>query len=1005
MQDTSMASSTFPAVPGAHSSQDLAAVSRKYSRQRTLLAFFIPIVVMFFAFGIQGVFPFGNHHILTVDLFHQYAPFLSDFRQKLLSGDSWFFTWSGGLGVNFYALYAYYLASPLNFLALIFPDQLLSELVLVLVLLKIGLAGASFHFFLRDYYHRDGPLCLGFAVAYALSGYTMAYFFNIMWLDTLYCLPLLAWSMTKLIRKQVYTPYVLILALTLISNFYTGFFACFFCFFFFFVLLSRENLASGKDKFLTFARVAIATIFGLALSAITLYPTLKAMGLTSAVGDSFPTDYSMKFADLDFLSRLIPLSSVSVRNGMANIFCGSFVLILLLALAKSRSMKWQQKATSFTLLIFLFASLNNNVLNFIWHGLHFPNQLPYRNSFVLVFYLLFLAYDALPRLREFSSEFMLKVTGLYTLLYLLLLKIDERSFAQLSVYVGIALLLLYGLLFARFTRRPKRTEQAARPRSPLAHRKHLQTVSYLLLALMLFELTLNAFVSIDKFENAEYFGVREGYSQGEEVAKLRSAIAKFQKADPNQLVRMEIKPDKCVNDAMLYRSNGVTIFSSTVPHNPVKYMSKLGYANNGINSYQYSGGTPVLDSLLGLRYIVHRDGNQIQDGIYNKVFEDGPIQVWENTQALPVAFLADASKLELTQVLGQEAPEDTNLAVGNTSAFQYQSRMFSDLSGQDSQPLFIPLTFDDNTFSVDGLSATNQNGSIHITRNGIYNSTFTQPFTVEEAGYYYMDWNLSGLSLREINLIELDKSIKRVGHKSQGFGELGYLEEGTELKLQFDLASSDSLDGSGDLNFHVVRLDKEVYDQGMDALHQRKSELVAYTSNSLRVQTQDPDPGILFVSTTDNPGWKARLDGQEVPIYVLYDAFLGVAVPAGAHELELTFTPPGFDTGAILSGIALVFTLGLAVLDILAVKRRKSPAQAPSTAPRHRAEPQPDPSLEAGWPRHFTLQTQVPQMGRPEETGQETSPADHRSSQGTSEQNSDTQQLEDSKAKDDSAND
>ncbi len=931
MQDTSMASSTYPTVSRQHASQDLAAVSRKYSRQRTLLAFFIPLVVMFFAFGIQGVFPFGNHHILTVDLFHQYAPFLSDFRQKLLSGDSWFFTWSGGLGVNFYALYAYYLASPLNFLALIFPDQLLSELVLILVLLKIGLAGASFHFFLRDYYHRDGPLCLGFAVAYALSGYTMAYFFNIMWLDTLYCLPLLAWSLTKLIRNQLYTPYILILGLTLISNFYTGFFACAFTFFFFFVLLSRENLASSKAKLLVFARVGIATIFGLALSAITLYPTLKAMGLTSAVGDSFPSDYSMKFADLDFLSRLIPLSSVSVRSGMANIFCGSFVLLLLFVLVKSRRIRWQQKAVSFTLLLFLFASLNNNVLNFIWHGLHFPNQLPYRNSFVLVFYLLFLAYDALPQLRDLSAEFIMRVTGLYTLLYLLLNKIDEGSFAKLSVYVGIAFLLLYGFLFARFTIRTSRPHFGARMRSPQAKRKQLQTVSYLLLTLILFELMLNAFVSIDKFESAEYFGIREGYSQGEEVEKLRSALAKFQNEDPNQLVRMEIKPDKCVNDAMLYRSNGVTIFSSTVPHDPVKYMSKLGYANNGINSYQYAGGTPVLDSLLGLRYVVHRDNNQIQDGLYKKVFEDGPIQVWENDQALPVAFLADASQLKLTQVLGQKKAEDTNLSGEVTNAFQYQSRMFSHLSGQEGQALFIPLSFEDNAFSTEGLSATNQNGAVHVTRNGAYSASFTQPFRIEETGYYYVDWKLSSLSLREINLIEPDKPIKRVGHKSQGFGELGYLEEGAELKLQFDLTGGDSLDGSGDLNFHVVRLDKALFDQGMSALHDRKSELVSYTGNSLKVQTQDPEPGILFVSTTENPGWKAHLDGKEVPIYVLYDAFLGVEVPAGTHELELKFTPPGFARGAILSGIALVFTLGLAVLDILSTKQRQALIKPPET--------------------------------------------------------------------------
>lgn len=978
MQDTRMASSPLPVAQQADHYDDLLALSRRKSRQRSLLAFFIPLVVMFFAFGIQGVYPFGQHHILTVDLFHQYAPFLSDFRQKLLTGDSWFFSWSGGLGVNFYALYAYYLASPLNFLALIFPDQLLSELVLSLVLLKIGLAGASCHFFLRDYYHRDGPLALGFAVAYALSGYSMAYFFNIMWLDSLYCLPLLAWSMTKLMREQVYSPYILLLALTLISNFYTGFFVCVFMFFFFFVLLSREHSAKPMDKLLTFVRVGIATIFGLALSAITLYPTLKAMGLTSAVGDSFPSDYSMKFADLDFLSRLIPFSSVSVRSGMANLFCGTFILILLLALLKSRSLKWKQKLSSFALLIFLFASLNNNVLNFLWHGLHFPNQLPYRNSFVLVFYLVFLAYDALPRLREFSYDFLLQVSGLYAILFLILQKLDNRNFDQLSVYVAILLLLVYGLLFARFTRQG-RPHAGQRGLSPLAKRKQLQTVSYLILLVMILELSFNAFVSVDKFEQAEYFGFREGYSQGEETGKLRKTLAQLQEADPDQLVRLEIKPDKCVNDAMLYRSNGLTIFSSTVPHDPVKYMGKLGYANNGINSYQYTGGNPVIDSLLGLRYVVHRDGAQIKDGLYEQVLTDGPIQVWENRQALPIAFLADAAPFELNQVLGQKMPEDQSISVGYVPAFEYHSRMFNDLTGLRDQKVFLPMVFDDNSFTADGLTVSQQGSSVHLTRDGLYNAIFTQPFKVEESGYYYIDWNLTGLSLREINLLEADQSITRVGRKSQGISELGYLEEGTDWKLQFDLSSSESVDGSGDLNFQVVRLDEAVYAKGMDALHDRKSQLVSYTSNSLKVKTEDPEPGLVFISTTDNPGWQASLDGQAVPIYVAYNAFLAVPVPAGSHELVLKFTPPGFRTGAWISAAALIFTLGMLVLDYLTLKRRRPVQVAASENAGLSLDQTSDPSLDAGWPQHFSATDQEAEEDgdKPEQDNTQVEDGDH----------------------------
>ena len=53
---------------------------------------------------IRGVYPFGGNCILRTDLFHQYAPFYSELRHKLLSGESFSFTWDSGLGANFASL-------------------------------------------------------------------------------------------------------------------------------------------------------------------------------------------------------------------------------------------------------------------------------------------------------------------------------------------------------------------------------------------------------------------------------------------------------------------------------------------------------------------------------------------------------------------------------------------------------------------------------------------------------------------------------------------------------------------------------------------------------------------------------------------------------------------------------------------------------------------------------------------------------------------------------------
>src|SRR5659263_506302 len=91
------------------------------------LSFLIPYLIMTSAFIVQGVHPFGSHMILTVDLYHQYAPFVAELRDKILHGESLWYSWNIGLGTNFWAIFANYAASPLNLLMLLFPQRFLGK--------------------------------------------------------------------------------------------------------------------------------------------------------------------------------------------------------------------------------------------------------------------------------------------------------------------------------------------------------------------------------------------------------------------------------------------------------------------------------------------------------------------------------------------------------------------------------------------------------------------------------------------------------------------------------------------------------------------------------------------------------------------------------------------------------------------------------------------------------------------------------------------------------------
>ena len=120
-----------------------------------VIAFFVPVVIMIIIFIQRGIFPFGEESFLRTDMYHQYAPFFSEFQHKLRTGGSLLYSWDVGMGVNFAALYAYYLASPLNWLVILCPKAYIIEFMTGMIVVKIGLSGLSFAWYLRKHCHTE----------------------------------------------------------------------------------------------------------------------------------------------------------------------------------------------------------------------------------------------------------------------------------------------------------------------------------------------------------------------------------------------------------------------------------------------------------------------------------------------------------------------------------------------------------------------------------------------------------------------------------------------------------------------------------------------------------------------------------------------------------------------------------------------------------------------------------------------------------------------------------
>ena len=183
-----------------------------------LAAFLLPAAIFILYYAIQGVSPFGSMNLITVDLRAQYIPFLAELREKILSGESLFYSWRGALGSNFYATWAYYLASPFNILVLLFPVHKLADCAFIIIVLKIGMSGLSFQTMLRRVFRTQHPLSVAFAMLCSVK-LCHRVCLELMWMDGL--ITFVIGGLIHFIREKA-LPYLAALTLALVINYYTA---------------------------------------------------------------------------------------------------------------------------------------------------------------------------------------------------------------------------------------------------------------------------------------------------------------------------------------------------------------------------------------------------------------------------------------------------------------------------------------------------------------------------------------------------------------------------------------------------------------------------------------------------------------------------------------------------------------------------------------------------------------------------------------------------------------
>lgn len=833
-----------------------------------LAAFCLPVILMLLAFLVMGIYPAGENQIAVIDMYHQYVPFLGELQSKLQSGGSLFYTWNGAGGSNFWNLLAYYGASPLNLILVLFPKKFLMEGVTLILLLKIGLAGSTMAVYLRaivwEKDKRSADISLvGFATLYALCSYVMAYYWCIMWMDAVALLPLCILGLHKILDGRSGVFYTVCLALVVFINYYMAIMVCIFILFYYPVLyFIKVQGESAGHFFKTTGRAVGYSLLGVLMSAVMLLPTWMSMQSTYYISADMPEKTELYNDLLDILNQMLPNAELTYREGLPNLYCGMFVVILLVFYWISRTIPLREKLLNGAFLVFLIFSLNINKLDFIWHGFHFPNQLPYRYTFMICFLLIAMAYQVFQRVDE------IRVNHLWILLaagggyYLLAQKILTEHIKDLDlfVYSGLAWLALYVaiLLLYKKGRLPK------------------NLLLILTVILLTCEMASNTCTSIDQVGTTQ----RSNYYANEaDIAKL---VKKTEGTD-DRFGRTEMNDNYILNCPAMYHYKGISQFSSSLNANATALMEHIGVEGApDKNRFNYNQTDPVTNAMLNIRYLIGKN-LPIDDSDFKQIAKSGNSRLYECIYPLSIGYMtADTIR---TWNYEQENPfmvlDDYVRAVTQN---KYTS-VFTEIEPVDVSAANIEL------------SSTGDGMWDSTLKNETKKSKTILTYQAQQTGKQYLFIEADDADAITVSQEKKDDKIE-IRNDCGSIVNLGEMDSGTEFTVTIEYKEGKG----GSVVSHVCTMDEAVWQDAYKMLSASMLDVTDYGDSCLKGTINVQEDGVFVTSVPYEAGWKLKVDGHTREINELIGgAWISTSLSAGEHQIELSFRPPGLIAGLLIT--------------------------------------------------------------------------------------------------------
>ena len=836
----------------------------------TLLAFAMPALLMLFIFVIGDFAPFGKVSILVADMQYQFVDYIGYMKSVFFGDNDLLYSFSKTFGGDMSGFASYYLNNPFFLLLMFFPNDILPQGIVIMMILICGFTGLFFHLMLRGIWGNRFSSVI-FSTCYAMMGFMMAYINCIHYFFSVMLLPLVILGLYKImVNRKMSVVYVAAVAASVISCYYIGYMILIFTAVFFVCALFSDVIPfkDMRDRLKTAWIVLYSTVIGVGISAFSLIAVL--MSLKGQKSSGLQLSLVRTFNILEFFSGLYTGSfKGNISDGLPIIYSGIVPVVFLFFYFANSHVKIKEKIFATILFAFMGLGFWIDALNVAWHGFAHPIGFPYRNSFLFSFLVIFFGYKGFVAIKE---GFRKRTANIFVVLFALysayLLRIGSNYVGAKSVIItGLSMCIILICVVAMGEKN-----------------------RYIIPALAGFffisagELLYNGAVSVDAYfeeKTSDY----NSMATFKEYVDDTSDLVSFVESHDDGFYRMDKLFRRTHNDPMMFSYNGLSHFSSCETEQVKTFMGRLGYRNNKNWAFYGDASTSFSDSFMGLKYLLSQYDETSKPYAHYYSIKDK--YIYKNPYALSLGF----GMKDKVKSIDMEEP----------NPFELQNNIASDFSGT-KYVIYRPVRHVD----VNLCNVINED-KIYRKENPSEEAYVEYVLNITGDDFIYMYFDAPAIQNTTLTINGDDKG-QYFNEYDWSVRECGYFKPGEKVSVRFYL------------NQDEIEIDNAYfYYESSDVLRMWYKEASSSSCNIEKISSShlmadvnmSDDADLLVFSIPYEKDWTVKIDGQKVTPIRVMDALMAIKVAPGEHNIELKYFPRGLAMGIPISIVSLIVFAGL----------------------------------------------------------------------------------------------